>query len=85
MSQDVTVRLADHWLVYAQARVDAGRFESLDHAMEHALRVLEASEDREDRLARLLEEGEQSGDAGPWDYQEFLTEMHELDGERQAA
>lgn len=85
MAEMLSVTLPEHWLVYARGLVSNGRFASLDAAIEDALRLLEATEARQDRLERLLEEGEQSGDAGPWDLQSFLIEARELDAERQAA
>lgn len=85
MAETLSVTLPEHWLVYARGLVSSGRFASLDHAMEDALRSLEAADAREERLERLLEEGEQSGDAGPWDLQAFLSEAWELDADRQAA
>ena len=85
MADKVTVSLAEHWNVYLNGLVQNRRFESVDDAIESSLRLLEATEHAEDRLARLLEEGERSGDAGPWDFQSFLNEAHELAGNREAA
>lgn len=82
MSQEVTVKLAGRWYSYLQELVADRRFSSMDDAVEDALRLLEATEDREERLARLLQEGEQSGDAGSWDLQALLTEARERDAIR---
>ena len=85
MPEPITVTLAEHWRVYLDGLVQSGRFTSTDDAIESSLRLLEAVEHEDDRLMRMLEEGEQSGDAGPWDVNEFLSEMHELSDEREAA
>jgi putative addiction module CopG family antidote len=85
MTTEVTVRLAGRWAEYLQALVADRRFDSIDHALEESLRLLEAFEDREERLARLLDEGERSGDAGSWSLDAFLTECRERDGGRKAA
>lgn len=85
MTQTVSVTLADHWLVYLQGLVRDQRFASLDDAIESGVRLLEADGSAEDRLARLLDEGERSGDAGVWNLDSFLAEAHEHDADRQAA
>ena len=85
MSQHVTVNLADRWVAYLQDLVADRRFDSLDHVIEDALRLLEATEDKERRLARLLDEGDRSGDAGSWDLKAFLIEARKRDASRKAA
>ena len=78
MSQEVTVRIASRWYSYLQGLVSDRRFMSIDDAVEDALRLLEATEDKDEQLARMLAEGEESGDAGSWDLQSFLREAREL-------
>ena len=85
MTQQVSVTLSDRWAEYLTGLVADRRFESTDHALEDALRLLEKTTDSEERLRRLLEEGEASGDAGPWDLQAFLAEARARDDGREAA
>ncbi len=84
MSEPVTVSLADHWRVYLDGLVRSGRFASAEDAIESGLRLMEATEHAEDRLARLLEEGEAEGGFEEWDRDAFLAEMHRSD-DRKAA
>lgn len=79
MSHEVTLKLERRWYTYLRQLVDDRRFPSIDDAVEDALRLLEATEEREERLARLLLEGEHSGDAGSWDLRAFLTAARERD------
>ena len=85
MSRDVTISLADHWSTYLDGLILDRRYESVDHAIEHALRLLEAVEDKEDRLTRLLEEGERDAGFKEWDYEGFKAEMRRPDDDRKAA
>ena len=80
MTQEFTVKLEDRWLAYLRGLVADRRFTSVDDAVEDALRLLEATEDRDEQLSRLLAEGERSGDAGAWDLPAFLREARERDG-----
>ena len=85
MSEPVTVSLADHWRVYLDGLVRSGRFASAEDAIESGLRLMEATEHADDRLDRMLEDGERSGDAGPWDVRAFLDQVHEMSDKREAA
>ena len=85
MSDTIPVALAPHWRVYLEGLVQNRRFASVDDAIEDALRLMEKSENRQDRLERLLQEGEDSGDAGPWDLPSFLAEMRDSHAGREAA
>lgn len=85
MSKQVTIELADDWSTYLDGLISDRRYESVDHAIEHALRLLEAVEDKEDRLTRLLEEGEREAGFEEWDYERFKTEMRRSGDDRKAA
>ncbi|HEU0043110.1 ribbon-helix-helix domain-containing protein [Sphingomonas sp.] len=85
MSETIPVALAEHWRVYLQGLVQNRRFASVDDAVESALRLLEAHESADDRLARLLEEGEATGGFAEWDYDAFKAEMHQRHDARKAA
>ena len=85
MSEPVTVSLADHWRVYLDGLVKNRRFESVDDAIESSLRLLEATEHADDRLARMLHDGEQEGGFEEFDYDGFLKDVRGRDGDRKAA
>ena len=79
MTQAVSVNLSEHWLVYLRGLVQDRRFASLDDAIESGVRLLEADNHAEDRLARLLEEGERDGGFEEWDYEKFRADMDRHD------
>lgn len=79
MAEAIPVRLADHWLIYLEGLVQSQRFDSLDEAIESGIRLLEADQNTEDRLARLLEEGENDGGFEEWDYDRFRADMRQRD------
>jgi antitoxin ParD1/3/4 len=62
---------------YVQKQLDDGRYGSASEVIEEALRLMKQSE--EDSLAAIraaIEEGEASGEPQPFDFDEFLKEMH---------
>lgn len=85
MSEPIPVNLAPHWRVYLEGLVQNRRFASVDDAIENSIRLMEAREHREDRLAALLEEGEREGGFEEWDFEKFKAEMCEEHDDRKAA
>lgn len=85
MSEPIPVTLAPHWRVYLEGLVQNRRFASLDHAIESSIRLMEAREHHEERLALLLEEGEREGGFEEWDFVRFKAEMRREHNARKAA
>ena len=85
MAELFSVELVEHWHKFIAAKVASGAFESAQELLTSALCMLEEQEERIDQLTEALEAGERSGDFGPWDLKEFLDEMHQSAGTREAA
>lgn len=85
MSDGITIQLNEHWSKFVAEMVVNGRFESTTDAVGAALRLLQYEERKFDRLAELLAEGEASGPAEPWDFEDFLREQGLFDEQREAA
>lgn len=71
MNQQTPIRLARHFEVFLEDQIAAGKFVSIDSAIEEGLRLLERREARLDELRAALIEGEQSGPATPLDFDEI--------------
>ena len=79
MSDAVTVQLNDHWSKFVTRAIASGRYDSAADIIGAALRLLQYEERKYDRLAELLAEGEASGPAEPWNFEDFLREEGLLD------
>jgi antitoxin ParD1/3/4 len=76
MSKTTTVPIDDHFADFIERQVKAGRYGSSDDVVRAGLRLLEEQELKVDRLRTALVEGEESGEAAPFDLTDFLDEMH---------
>ena len=65
--------LSDHFRNFAQSKVEEGRFASVSEVVRAGLRLLEQEESRIDALRRAIREGEDSGPAEPFDFEEFIA------------
>ncbi len=68
-SKTLTLSLGEHWNEFISERVASHRYASASEVVRTALRLLEENEanSRLEELRSLLQEGEDSGDAGPLD------------------
>ena len=71
---DLSFELGEHWHKVVADKVASGEFASPGKAVEHALKAIETDEERLDRVAALLRQGEESGEAIPFDFDAFLAE-----------
>jgi antitoxin ParD1/3/4 len=79
MSKNTSVSLGEHFNGFIEAQVASGRFASASDVIRAGLRLLEENEAKLERLRELIREGEESGDPEPFDFDEFLAEMHAED------
>ena len=75
--KNTSVSLGDHFAEFVERKVAEGRFASSSEVMRAGLRLLEEDEARLETLRAALIEGENSGPAEPFDFDQFITEMHE--------
>ena len=75
MPRNTSVVLSDHFDEFISRAVKSGRYNSASDVVRAGLRMLENEETKLLRLQELIEEGEASGPAEPWDRDKFLAEM----------
>jgi len=75
--KSTSVSLGDHFAEFIERKVAEGRFASSSDVMRAGLRLLEEDEARLEALRAALIEGENSGPTVPFDFDEFIAEMHE--------
>jgi len=73
--RNTSVTLSEHYLAFAESKVREGRFGSTSEVIRAGLRLLEAEEQKLEALRSALIEGEESGLAEPFDFDEFIAEM----------
>jgi antitoxin ParD1/3/4 len=73
MAKDTTIALGDYFDKFVEDKVAQGRYESSGDVLRSGLRLLEEQEAKLEALRAALIEGEQSGLATPFDFEEFLA------------
>lgn len=76
MPRNTSVVLSDHFNEFIARAVESGRYNSASDVVRAGLRMLEEEEQRLDRLRAEIIKGEESGPAEPFDFDDFLSEMH---------
>ena len=69
-----SLTLGKHWEVYIQELIKSGRYSSASEVIRDSLRLHEEKEAQLENLRALLQEGEDSGIAGPLDMEEIISE-----------
>lgn len=81
--------LGDHYEKFVRELVESGRYNSASEVLRDGLRLLEDAEVlrkvRTEELKRLIQEGLDSGDAGPLDMEDIIAEAKQLKASRQDA
>ena len=72
MTRNTSVSLGDHFVGFIDERIASGRYNSASDVIRAGLRLLEEHETRVEALREALVEGEQSGAASPFDFDEFI-------------
>jgi antitoxin ParD1/3/4 len=78
MARNTSVTLGDHFDEFIAQQLQSGRYGSASEVIRAALRMLEKSETRLERLRRMLEEGEQSG-SEEYSYSALIAELDDED------
>ena len=76
MARNTSVVLSDHFNDFIIRAVESGRYASASDVVRAGLRMLEMEEEKLERLRAAIAEGEASGPPEPFDFDEFLAEMH---------
>ncbi|WP_420962033.1 type II toxin-antitoxin system ParD family antitoxin [Brucella sp. IR073] len=76
MARNTTISLGDHFASFIDEQVQAGRYGSASDVVRAGLRLLEEHEAKLRALEAALKEGEESGPATEFDFDEFLAQMH---------
>ncbi len=76
MARNTSVVLSDHFNDFITQAVESGRYASASDVVRAGLRMLEMEEEKLERLRAELQKGEASGSPEPFDFDEFLAEMH---------
>lgn len=74
MAKNTSITLGDHFDGFIAEQLQSGRYGSASEVIRAALRMLEKSETKLERLRRLLEEGEQSGFT-EYSYEALIAEL----------
>ena len=74
-----SISLNPHFEAFIAQQITSGRFETASEVIRAGLRILEehelAYQTKLEALRNALIEGEESGDAIPFDFQHFIAEM----------
>jgi antitoxin ParD1/3/4 len=72
MPKNISLSLGDHFSKFVEQKVAEGRYSSASDVVRAGLRLLEEDEAKLEALRAALIEGEQSGPAVSFDFEEFL-------------
>lgn len=76
MSKNTSVSLGDHFAAFVEQQIASGRYTSASEVIRAGLRLLQEQDAKLDALRQALQEGLDSGEPEPFDFDEFLAEMH---------
>ena len=76
MPRNTSVTIGEHFSEFIASQVSTGRYGSASDVVRAGLRLLEDHEARFKALQDALIEGEKSGMAEPFDFEDFLAELN---------
>lgn len=71
-AKNTSVALGERYEAYVRSKVASGEFATISEVIRDALRRSEERDARVERLRQLIREGEESGEAKPFDWDEFM-------------
>lgn len=74
MPRNTSITLGDHFNAFVESKVGEGRYGSTSEVVRAGLRLLQEYEDRLAALREAIQEGIDSGPAGPLDMEEIKRE-----------
>ncbi len=77
MSRNTSIILGDHFARFVEGEIASGRFASASEVVRAGLRLLEEHEIRLKALREALIEGEESGPAQPFDFDDLIARKHQ--------
>lgn len=77
MPRNTSVTIGDHFNAFIATQVSTGRYGSASDVVRAGLRLLEQHEAKFKALQEALAEGERSGMAEPFDFDDFLSELND--------
>lgn len=81
MGEIISISVDEELVNFVNALVDDGRYASASEVISEALLLLKKEEEAAVAAIRAaIEEGEASGEAQPFDFAQFLAEMHRKHG-----
>ena len=80
MAKNTSITIGDHFEDFISAQIEAGRYGNASEVIRSGLRLLEEHEQKVAALRAALIEGEQSGDAGPLDFDAIKREARKRAG-----
>ncbi|WP_320176731.1 type II toxin-antitoxin system ParD family antitoxin [Roseovarius pacificus] len=78
MPRNTSVVLSDHFNDFITRAVESGRYSSASDVVRAGLRMLEAEEEKLERLRAEVQKGIDSGFIEDFDFDEFLRKKHRL-------
>lgn len=73
MGKHTSFSLGNHFVAFVEGQVGEGRYASASDVVRAGLRLLEEQETRLAALRSALVEGEASGEATPFDFDDFIA------------
>ncbi len=74
-AKNTSIALGAPYTDFARRKVESGEFGSTSEVVREAMRHYIAEDTKLEALRRLIREGEESGPAEPFDFDEFIAEM----------
>jgi antitoxin ParD1/3/4 len=78
MARNTSISLGDHFCDFIDRQVETGRYGSVSEVVRASLRLLEEQDARLAALQSSLIEGEESGPATPFDFDDFMARKRRL-------